>query len=419
MESSRLTPDPRGKIFVEDRAYIDMDAWHATASELRRSAPVLRVEVKGYAPFWALTRHADVVEASRRSDLLWNTRRSVLAPDKKVEYMQARGVELPRTLVHMDGPEHAMHRRVTHDWFLPAAVKARQGALEALAEESVQTMLALGGRCDFSRQIAVPYTLRSIMSIFGIPESDEGLMLELTQGLFGATDPEYIGDFSDPIEAVMANVGRFDRYFRGLAADRRASPRDDLATVIARGRVEGCPLGDIETLWYFIIVATAGHDTAAYALSGGLEALLRHPDQMLALTADPSLIGNAVEEILRWTSPNRHFLRHAQRDTIVGGTPISAGDRLLLSYPSANRDEAVFPDAMRFDVTRPNARDMLAFGIGPHYCLGASFARLELKTFITAMLRRIEALELDGTPVWSRASFVGGVKHLPIRYRPR
>ncbi len=410
--------DERGSIFISPTAYADQARWHAVAAELRRDAPVLRVEAEGYSPFYVLTRHADVFEVSRRSDLFHNTRNSVIGPDANFAFLTSLGIE-PKTLIHMDGIEHRDHRQVTNDWFKPAAVKRRQGDIDAIADEFVDRLADFGGACDFARDIAVPYTLRVIMSIFGIPRDDERLMLELTQGIFGAADPEYFGDVGDPLEYLTGTIARFDDYFAALTDERRAHPTGDLATVIANGEIDGCPMERHARLWYFIIVATAGHDTTSYALSGGMEQLLRHPDQMAALAADPGLATNAAEEMIRWTSPVRSFLRYAQADTEIDGVPIAAGDRVLLSYPAANRDDAVFAEPMRFDITRPDAEKLISFGLGVHYCLGSQFARREVRTMLPKVLERVSSIELAGDPVWAEAAFVGGVKRLPIRYTLR
>lgn len=418
MSMLEIHTDPRGSIFIDSEAYTDPERWHAIAAELRREAPVLRVEADNFRPFYALTRHADVFEVSRRSDLWHNTQESILMPEFAWDFLRMAGID-PKTLIHMDGKEHRDHRAITNDWFKPAAVRHRQGDIEAIAEAYVERMVELGGECDFAQDIAVPYTLRVIMSIFGVPEEDEPLMLRLTQGIFGAADPEYLGDLSDPMQLGTKVIGEFGDYFGALAADRQAHPRDDLATVIANGQIDGCPIGEHARLWYFIIVATAGHDTTSYALSGGLEALLRHPDQLADLAADPSLAPNAAEEMIRWTSPVRHFLRYAQEDTRIGDVDIAAGERVLLSYWSANRDEAVFADPMRFDIRRADVGELISFGLGVHYCLGSQFARREVRTFLPKMFERIEGLELAGDPQWTAANFVGGVKHLPVRYRVR
>ena len=405
--------DPRGTIFIDPVAYADQETWHATARSLRRDAPVLRVEAEGYTPFWAVTRYEDVFAVSRHNDRFLNTRNSVLGPDLQFEMLGAMGIE-PKTLIHMDGEEHREHRDIANSWFRPRAVAQRQAAIDRIADEFVETFRQMGGRCDFARDIAVPYTLRVIMSIFGVPEEDESTMLRLTQGLFGAADPEYLGDLSDPFAMITKTIAEFEDYFNGLAAERRAQPADDLATVIANAEVGGCPMDRHATLWYFTIVATAGHDTTSFALAGGLEALLRHPDQIAAIQEDPGLVVNATDEMIRWTSPVRHFLRYLTEPATLSGVEVPAGDRLLLSYPSANRDEQVFDEPMTFDIHRPNANRTIAFGGGEHFCLGSTFARREIRTLLPRLLAAVDEIALDGDPEFAQANFVGGVKHLPV-----
>ena len=419
MTEVAISTDPRGRIFITPEAFADMDAWHATAAEIRRDEPVMRVEAEGWTPFWAITKHADVFEVSRRSDIFFNTEKSAPGPDLQYDMLQAFGIELPRTLVHIHGDVHNKLRSVTNDWFKPAAVRHLQPTIESIADEFVDKMAAMDGRCDFAADVAQPFTIRVIMSIFGVPQSDEPLMLSLTQGLFGAADPEYLGDFSDPLAAITSSINRFEEYFDALSDERRENPTDDLATVIANGMVDGAPMGERERLWYYIIVATAGHDTTSFALSGGLERLLAHPDQLRAVQDDPTLAGAAAEEMIRWTTPVRSFMRWAQADTEIGGVPIAAGDAVLTSYPSANRDEDVFVDPMRFDIGRPDADQLLSFGLGMHYCLGSQVARREVRTLLAKVLERVDTIELDGEPAWSGAHFVSGVKHLPIRYTLR
>jgi len=407
------TTDPRGQIFIDPTAYADQEHWHAVAAALRAEAPVLRVEEDGYSPFWAVTRYDDVFAVSRDNERFRNTRNSVLGLDAQLAFLDTIGIE-PKTLIHMDGAEHRDHRGLTNAWFRPRSVARRQADIEAIAADFVAKFRDLGGTCDFAQDIAVPYTLRVIMSIFGVPEEDEPTMLRLTQGLFGAADPEYLGDLSDPFAMVLDTIGQFDDYFQHLAEERRARPTDDLATVIANGEVGGCPMDRHATLWYFTIVATAGHDTTSFALAGGMEALLRHPDQVRALQAAPDLVVNAVDEMIRWTSPVRHFLRYLTEPATLSGVEVPAGDRLLLSYPSANRDATVFADPMAFSVSRPNANRLISFGGGEHFCLGSTFARRELRTILPLLLAAVDTIELAGEPQWAHAHFVGGVKHLPV-----
>jgi len=325
------TVDDRARLFVDGWRWADMDAWHAQVAEIRRDHPVLAVDVDGFERFWVLTRHADVFAVSRADDAWQNTPRSVLGPDAEWERMIASGMPIPATLVHLDGQTHRDHRQVTNDWFKPAVVGRRQPRIDELADLYIERMRALDGSCDFAEDIAKPYTLRVIMDIYGVPEQDEALMMELTQGIFGAADPEFLGDAEDPGAKVLETVMRFVQYFADITQDRQAHPRDDLASVIANGQIDGCPMGDIERLWYYIIVATAGHDTTSYALAGGMEAMLRDPSQLRALREEPALVVNATDEFIRWTSPVRHFMRYATEDTTIGDTAIPAGGRVLLS----------------------------------------------------------------------------------------
>jgi cytochrome P450 len=408
-----------GGLFHRAEQWSDMDAWHDQVAGIRREHPVLRVEDAEFSPFWVLTRHEDVFAVSRDDDHWKNTATAVLGPDAANAEMLASGF-VPRSLVQLDDREHVEHRRVTNDWFKPAAVRHRQPRIDEIADRFIERMRELDGSCDFAVDIAQPYTLRIIMDIYGVPESDEPLMMELTQGIFGANDPEFQGDDTDPGLRVARSVMTFIQYFNGVTADRRACPADDLASVIANGQVDGCPMGDAERLWYYILVATAGHDTTSFALSGGVEALLRHPEQWAALQgADDAAIVTAAEEMIRWTSPVRHFMRHATGATTIHGIEIPADGRVLLSYPSANRDEAVFRDPMRFDVGRDDVDRLLSFGVGAQFCLGAQFARRELRAFLRRLVDEVVEIEPAGPPAWSQSYFVSGVKHLPIRYRFR
>ncbi|HEY2812689.1 MAG TPA: cytochrome P450 [Acidimicrobiales bacterium] len=419
MTTTTAATTDAGGLFHIGAPWHDMDAWHEQVTEIRQTTPVLRVDADGFSPFWVLTKHEDVFAVSR-DDAHWkNTALSVLGPDIGAEEMRASGF-VPRSLVHLDDHEHTAHRQVTNDWFKPAVVKHRQPRIDEIADHFIDRMRALGGKCDFAVDIAQPYTLRVIMDIYGVPESDEPLMMDLTQGVFGANDPEFLGDAGDPQQRVMQSVMSFIQYFNEITTDRRACPADDLATVIANGEIDGCPMGDQERLWYYIIVATAGHDTTSFALAGGLEALLRQPEQIGALPAggDDGIV-RAADEFIRWTTPVRHFLRYAIEPTTIRGVDIPAGGRVLLSYPSANRDEDVFVDPMRFDVARPDADKLLSFGVGTHFCLGAQFARREIRTFLARLVGQLAEIEATGPAEWSESHFVSGVKHLPIRYRFR
>lgn len=407
-----------GGIFTDPAAYADPPRWHAAAARLRREDPVHRVEIPGFDPFWAVTTHEHVGAIERQHERYWNTIESVLMPAVDEERRAAIGIQV-KTLVHMDGAEHRAYRSVAHDWFKPGNLRRIVGErVDALAREFVDRMASLGGECDFARDISFLYPLQVIMEILGVPDGDEPRMLQLTQQLFGNEDSEFSGT-GDRVKAILDSLLDFAAYFAAMTANRRAHPRADIASTIANGRVFGEPLGDLETASYYTIVATAGHDTTSNSLATGMELFARHPEQLRAVQEDPSLVENAVDEIIRIATPVRHFMRHAREDDEIAGKRIRKGDRLLLSYLSANRDESMFDDPFRFDVRRRNADEHLAFGIGVHFCLGAHLARMELRAFFRELLPRLESVELAGEPRHVLATFVGGPKSVPIRYRMR
>ena len=407
-----------GSIFVDPKAYADEKRWHGAAAKLRREDPVHLVDVPGFDPFWAVMKHEHVAEIERQHEKFWNTVESVLMPAAAQEERDKIGIPI-KTLVHMDGVEHRAYRAVTHDWFKPGNLRRLVGeSVDGLAKQYVDKMASLGGRCDFAREVSFLYPIRVIMSILGVPDTDEPRMLQLTQQLFGNEDGEFAGS-NDRIKAILDSIMDFAMYFSAMTADRRANPTNDLATTIANGKINGEPMGDLETASYYTIAATAGHDTTSNSLAAGMELFARHPDQLRAVQQDMSLIENAVDEIIRFATPVRHFLRHAQEDYELAGKKIKKGDRLYMAYLSANRDETVFEDPFRFDVKRKNADEHLAFGIGVHFCLGSHLARMELRAFFRELLPRLDSVELDGEPEYVLATFVGGPKNVPIRYKMR
>jgi cytochrome P450 len=318
-----------------------------------------------------------------------------------------------RTLIHMDDPQHRVVRAIGADWFRPKAMRALKVRVDELAEVYVDKMLAIGSECDFVQRVAVNYPLYVIMSLLGVPEADFPLMLKLTQELFGSDDEEFKRG-ADMQEQMSALLEMF-QYFTALTASRRENPMEDLASAIANARIDGEPLSDIDTVSYYAIIAAAGHDTTSATISGGMLALIENPEQRQKLRADLGLMGLATEEMIRWATPVKEFMRTATEDTTVRGVPIAAGDSVLLSYVSGNRDEDVFDGPFRFDVARdPNKH--IAFGYGVHFCLGAALARMEVNSFFTELLPRLESVELAGEPEHTATTFVGGLKHLPIRY---
>jgi cytochrome P450 len=407
---STPTMDDAAKVLADPQAYADETRLHAALTHLRANAPVSRVEVPNYRPFWAITKHADVLDIERNNALFTNWPRPVLTTAEGDELQAAAGV---RTLIHLDDPQHRVVRAIGADWFRPKAMRALKVRVDELAKNYVDKMMEVGPECDFVQEVAVNYPLYVIMSLLGIPESDFPRMLKLTQELFGSDDSEFKRGGSNENQ-IPALFDMF-QYFNGVTASRREQPTEDLASAIANARIDGEPLSDIETVSYYLIVATAGHDTTSATISGGLHGLIENPDQLQRLRDDLDLMPLATEEMIRWVTPVKEFMRTAAEDTTVRGVPIAAGESLLLSYVSANRDEDVFADPFRFDVGRdPNKH--LAFGYGVHFCLGAALARMEVSSFFSELIPRLKSIELTGDPESVATTFVGGLKHLPVRY---
>lgn len=410
---STSTSFDAARTIADPTAYADDERLHRALTHLRANAPVARVDAPGYRPFWAITRHEDVMEIERANELFANAPRPVLMRAEQDDLQEQAQI---RTLIHMDDPEHRLMRAVAADWFTPKALRAMKVRVDELARVYVDKLRDTGGECDFVQEVAVNYPLYVIMSLLGIPEEDFPLMLRLTQELVGSEDQEM--QRSGNAEEQMLGLIEMFQYFTGLTASRREHPTSDLASTIANARIDGEPLSDIDTVSYYAIIATAGHDTTSSSISGGMRALIEHPDQLRLLQADPGLMPSAVEEMIRWVTPVKAFMRTAAADTEVRGVPIAAGESVLLSYISANRDEEIFTDPFRFDVTRrPNKH--VAFGFGVHFCLGAALARMEVNSFFTELLPRLESVELAGEPELTATTFAGGLKHLPIRFRLR
>lgn len=410
--------DDAAKVLTDPIAYTDERRLHAALTHLRAHAPVSLVDRPPYRPFWAITKHADVMAIERANDVFINEARTVLEPAEVDDLARARrdaGIGL-RTLVHMDGPEHRQFRAIGADWFRPKAMRALQDRVAELARIYVDKLAAAGGECDFVQEVAVNYPLYVILSLLGLPESDFDRIRVLTQELFGVSDAERRRG-STPQQQLEVVLELFD-YFTALTASRRERPTDDLASAIANAKVDGKPLSDIDAASYYVIVATAGHDTTSSTIAGGLRALIENPDQRRRLTDDLGLMPLAAEEMIRWVTPVKEFMRTATEDTTVRGVPIAKGQSVYLSYVSANRDEDVFDDPFRFDAAR-NPNKHLAFGYGVHFCLGAALARMELHGFFAELLPRLNSIELGGEPELIATTFVGGLKHLPIRYSLR
>jgi cytochrome P450 len=396
---------------------------HDSYRWLRANNPLGVARPEQFDPFWVVTRHAHVQSISRQNELFHNADRPTTLTNRAVEERIRKitgGPNLVRSLVQMDAPDHPKYRALTQGWFMPANLGKFEARIREIARATVQRMMDKGGACDFVADVALGYPLHVIMEILGVPEQDEPRMLKLTQELFGPQDPDTARireqltaeQFSYMMQSVVAD---FSAYFRTITEDRRRNPREDLATVIANARIGGDYMPEHDATSYYMIVATAGHDTTSSSTAGAIWALAQDPQEFAKVKAEPALIPGLVDEAIRWMTPVKHFMRTATSDTELGGRTIRKGDWLMLCYASANRDEEVFEDPYRFRCDRKPNRH-IAFGYGAHLCLGQYLAKLEMRILFEELLPRLKSLSLDGEVKMTQAYFVNGPKKLPIRF---
>jgi cytochrome P450 len=406
-EAARFVISPDG--------HADDAGLQAAFKLLRAEAPVLWVDTPGLRPFWLLSRHGDISTVERRGAPFTAAERTFLTSktaEERLERMLGKPYVL-RGLLQMDDPDHADYRAVAQPHFTPPALAAMEPWLEDWADHVVSRIAGRTDPFDFTKEIAVPFSIRGIMRLLGLPEADDDLILKLSWGLTGPEDP--VRRLADQPTTAICRAGfGFQSYFDPVADDRRACPRHDLSSVIATAMVQGEPMPDYERFSYYAMIATGGHDTIAFCLSGGMHALIEHPEQLARLRTEPALIDTAIEEMLRWTTPGRHIVRTATEDVELGGQTIRAGEAVALFFNSANRDETVFANADQFRIDRrPNPH--LAFGLGRHHCIGAHLARREMRALLKSLLPRLKSVELAAPPRRTCSTMVSGISSLPIR----
>ena len=388
--------------------------FQALTADIRKNDPLAWIETESHKPFWVVSKHSDILEIERQHDKFLNTAQSVLQSKKVEKQIEESGQgQLLRTLIHMDDPDHGKFRALTKDWFMPLNLRKFEDRIKVLAKKTVDQMSEMGGELDFVNDVAVWFPLRVIMMILGVPPADEPLMLKLTQELFGAEDLDMQRKALSE-EDRMQTIMEFFAYFSAMTEDRRKNPGKDVASVIANATVDGNRIGELEAMSYYIIIATAGHDTTSSAASGGVQALASVPGELKKITGDPSISNLTVEESIRWVSPVKHFMRYATENYSLRNKEIKAGDALMLLYPSGNRDEDVFQKPQNFIADRKPNRH-LAFGFGAHHCLGNILAKLELKFLYEELFSRVKAIELAGDAEIVNSNFVSGLKTLHIR----
>src|SRR5215471_5406949 len=383
---------------------------HPEWTWLRRHAPVFWYERPNVDPFWAITKHADIIEIGKQPHLFLNAPRLAVFTNDLPPPTEAQS----RHLLNMDPPEHARYRRVTSAWFTPRTVGGMKEKVSRITNEVLDDAAAKSDG-DFVADISARITIAVIAEMLGVPRRDWQLLFRWTNEIIAPQDPEFQRGHSAEETFQRARLEVF-AYFHELAERRRVEPTDDIVSVIANGQLNGAPLAPVELLSYYFLLVVAGNETTRNAMTGGLLAFLEHPDEWQKLRADAALLDTAVEEIVRWTTPVIQFARTATRDYTLRGTTIREGQAVCLFYASANRDEDVFPDPFAFRIDRePNAH--LGFGMGEHLCLGAHLARLELRHAFAQLRDRLEHCELAGPVERARSSFVGGIKHAPMHWK--
>jgi cholest-4-en-3-one 26-monooxygenase len=401
---------------VDPRELLDPERYardgypHEVWTRLRAEAPVAYFTPPGYEPFWAITKHADILEISKQPERFSSAQGITLRP---------AGVVFPPSemVVMLDPPEHGPVRRVANGRFTPRAVRERRADIESIAVEIIGGVAPpdTAGELDFVECIAAPFPLAVIAWVLGVPGGDWKLLFRWTNEVIGKDDPEYRQPGETPGQTSKRARGELRSYFQNLIDQRRDDPRDDLVSELIRGEIDGAPLTEEQLVSYCELLVEAGNETTRNAISGGLLAFSERRDEWEKLRDHPELLPDAVEEILRWVSPISHFTRTATEDSEVRGTKIRAGEQVALYFASANRDEEVFEDPFAFRVDRrPNPH--LAFGFGEHFCMGAQLARVELETIFRHLLARLEAFEVAGLVERLSSIVNGSIKHLPIRY---
>jgi cholest-4-en-3-one 26-monooxygenase len=381
---------------------------HEMFRVLRAEAPVYWHEEPDGPGFWAITRYRDVVTISRDPGTFSSALGSAMRAEQPPEHLETQRL----MMLNMDPPRHNKQRSLVNKAFTPRMVMLLEPRVRRAANDIIDA-IAERGECDFVKSIAAELPLMVIAEMLGVPHEDRHVVFSCSNRMIGMDDPEY----RTTPEDGMAAATEMYAYANQLALERRDHPRDDLVSALMTAEVDGERLTELEFDLFFILLSVAGNETTRNLISGGMHALLEHPEQRDRLLDDPALVPSAVEEMLRWVSPVMNFRRTTTRDAEIRGQKIANGQKVVMYYPSANRDEEIFRDPFTFDVARhPN--EHLAFGIGQHFCLGAKLARLEIRIMFEELLRRLPDIELAGPVRRLRSNFINGIKEMPIRFTP-
>jgi cholest-4-en-3-one 26-monooxygenase len=384
---------------------------HEMFRRLRAEEPVWwQVDPRG-SGFWNVVKHADLVTVNRDAETFSSEIGGTSIFD--FDEMERPVGPDPRGLMmlYMDPPKHTRYRLLVNKGFTPRMIGLLEQYLRHRSTLIVDNIIERG-ECDFVEDLASELPLQAIAGIMGVPQEDRKLLFSWSNRMIGIDDPEYATD-----EAGQAALELY-MYVNELAKQRRSDPREDIVTRLINAEIEGDRLTEVEFDMFMLLLTVAGNETTRNTTSWGMWALMEHPDQLAAVRDDPALLGPAIEEILRWASPVYHFRRTATADTEVRGQAIAEGEKVVMWHISANRDEEVFDDPYRFDIARSPNEHVAFGGGGPHFCLGANLARMELRLILGEILGRIPDMKLTGEPQILRSNFIGGVKHMPVKYTP-
>ncbi len=423
--SERMIPPELFAPVWNPKSYADRDAIEEIFATLRRDYPLCKVETPGYEPHWVVTKYKDVREVSRLDDIFHSgdvskTPISKIAEQMMKDYSGGQP-HIFRTLVHMDKPDHTEYRNILKDVFMPQNIATLDGTVRGIVRGYID-QLAQKTECDFASDLAMLYPLEVVCTLIGLPKQDHQIMLRLTQWFLSYADPDMcrpgskLDDPEHQIRTWQIVYDEFVDYYTKLIAERRAHPQNDIASLIANGKVHGHEMDERSMISLFVIASTAGHDTTAATMGNTMWILARNPELLARLKADPKLIPGFVEEAIRISSPPMVFVRSATQDYELSGQQIKKGDRLYVSYLSANKDEEVFDEPFEFRPDRSPNRH-IGFGYGAHICLGQHLARLEMKVLWEELIPRLEFVEMNGEGKWQESEFVCGPKEVPIRYK--
>jgi cholest-4-en-3-one 26-monooxygenase len=384
---------------------------HEWFTFLRREAPVYHHPEPNGPGFWVITKYADVVAVGRDGATFSSDQKRggvVQIEGRPEDYQFEQGGNLMLT---MDAPEHTRYRKLVNRGFTPRQMRQLEPHIRELANRILDDVIE-SGECDFVVDVAAELPLQVIAEMIGVPQDDRHKLFEWSNRMIGSEDPEYS---VSEAEVQNAQIEMF-MYANELAQERRANPRDDIVTALLESEVDGDRLSEMDFNLFFLLLAVAGNETTRNSISHGIGAFCDHPEQYQLLVEDPSRAQLAAEEVVRWASPVMYFRRNVTRDTELHGQQLKAGDKVTIWYISANRDEDVFDEPFTFDIMRDPNEHVGFGGGGPHHCLGANLARMEIYVLLEEMARRIPQLERIGDVQPLRSNFIAGIKHMQVKY---